>query len=96
MVNRGGVSFPESCQEVDVDYVGNDINSCGIKTQSWQNCGEECRKHVGCLYWTWLSNDYAEIAWRTLCCLKNSTSGRTNYRGLISGSKQCGNTRKFP
>lgn len=82
----------ETCPEVGIDYEGDDINSCGIKTESWQKCSEECRKNVHCLYWTWGTNDFKTVSWRTTCCLKNAKSGRRIYRGCISGSKQCGKT----
>ena len=90
------LSFAEPCEEVDIDYLGDDINSCGIKTKSWQKCSDECRKYIHCLYWTWLPNEFSEVNKRTQCCLKNAKSGRTNYKGLIPGAKQCGDTRKFP
>ena len=83
-------SLSAGCQEVDIDYYGDDINGCGIKTNSWQICSEECRKNSQCLYWTWLPNDFANVGRRTQCCLKDAKSGKTSYVGLISGSKQCG------
>ena len=81
-----------SCQENDIDLMGNDIKSF-LNIASWAECAELCKEERGCSHWTWVSQRYTEDpSIFNKCHLKNSDSGRVKTTGLISGGQDCDKT----
>ena len=80
----------------DKDYVGNDLNNCGAKTPSAQECQDMCNKEDSCNAFTWigiaLDDDDDNI---NKCCLKTLDFNKQTSIGLVSGPKQNGNWFKY-
>ena len=76
----------------DKDYVGNDLNNCGAKTATAQECQDMCNKDDSCNAFTWigiaLDDDDDNI---NKCCLKALDFNKQTSIGLVSGPKQNGN-----
>ena len=71
----------ETCEEHDVDYLGNDIQCLKNSGKSWEGCAKTCNTREKCTHWTWLSD------MTNTCCIKTSDGGRTEMKGAVSGSK---------
>ena len=87
-------SLSDICEERGIDYKGNDI-SCAKKTDSWEQCSHQCRRHLLCSHWTYLTEEYPRVDLRKSCCLKKGEIEiKTQEIGVVSGSKECGGQRK--
>jgi len=80
----------ETCEEYDVDYLGNDIECLTNSSTSWEGCAKMCNADETCTHWTWLSQDFDTADLVHACCKKTSDAGRVNATGAVSGSKACG------
>merc|ERR1719394_2413326 len=89
-----------NCFEVNVDYLGDDINGCGIKNvESAYHCQAECQALSGCTHFTYVSDAFIRDAnFVGSCCLKNGKGtvvkgeydgDATFATGLISGPATC-------
>jgi len=79
------------CYAFDVDYWGNDLNNCGMKTDTAQECQNACAQDDGCVEFTWigiaLADDDNNI---NKCCLKSAAyDNKQSSPGLVSGPKTC-------
>ena len=80
----------DACLDVDVDYMGNDIGGkCVPNINRWQLCDAYCRTLSSCLYWSWVSEDHADVSKRKICCLKSRKALTVGTNGVISGSRNC-------
>merc|ERR1712212_559078 len=66
-----------SCPEVDVDFLGNDIDYL-LPITNWQECGRICELSHSCQFWT---------LYQSRCYLRSSDSGLRQLSGRISGAK---------
>ena len=83
-------SVNETCEEHDIDYLGNDIQCLKNSGKSWEGCAKTCKTREKCTHWTWLSEDFVGSPDMTnTCCIKTSNGGRTKRKGAVSGSKVC-------
>lgn len=86
--------FPSSslaCYLYNVDYQGTNLNGeHQIRTTSAATCQKMCQQNQNCMYFTWLSNDYADPAYRQDCYLKAPGALIANKQGAISGPRDCG------
>ena len=72
--------------EEGYDYYGGDVGrACGLITESWKGCSEECQKNEQCKYWSWLTEDFHGRYKQ--CCLKSEKTGKTQDARIISGAK---------
>merc|ERR1712018_385541 len=75
----------------NADYLGNDINGCGITTASALECQEQCEGMDGCTHFTYLTADHPETERRGQCCLKDGLGSYvSDVSYLISGPVSCG------
>jgi len=88
------------CIEHDVDYLGDDINACGLKNlNSVYECQAACAANADCKYFTFISPaaTRADLSSRIgECCLKNGMGQRKDgsdgtdwATGLQSGPAVC-------
>ena len=82
-------SVETGCEEVDTDFIGDDITAVW-NVESSVACSEKCKNTKGCSHWTWVGQKYLKNTklWYK-CHLKNGDSGRTKETGLISGRAGC-------
>ena len=79
------------CYLYNVDYVGTNLNGeHQIRTTSAATCQKMCQQNQNCVYFTWLSNDFADPAYRQDCYLKAGGALIANKQGAISGPRDCG------
>ena len=51
--------------------------------QSWKKCDSECKKYLGCKYWSWFAGNYGD------CLLKTSDIGRKRTSvSVVSGRNE--------
>ena len=80
------------CFELGINYPGNDLNSCGVKTDTAEQCQQLCAERDGCVQFTWISSSFGDVNRRRKCCLKKAHNNNpTSKTGLVSGPKICGN-----
>ena len=79
-----------SCFLDNSDYPGNDLNNCGNKTDSANECHKLCQTTDDWVQFTWIGLN-SKLAGRAKeCCLKNNvTDSPTAFPGLVSGPKFC-------
>ena len=75
------------CIEEDKDLSGNDLPGNPRENVDLKDCHTLCLNNNQCHFWTY-GFDHTEHYRR--CWLKSSDSGRTEFKGLISGPKICG------
>ena len=57
------------------------------------NRGTLCQQNSNCFYFTWLSEDFFDPAYRLDCYLKAGGALITNKQGAISGPRDCGSRK---
>ena len=66
-----------------------DLNGCGTKTNTAEECQELCQDTTGCVQFTWLDVNFKKRA--NKCCLKNALNiNNVPEVGAFSGPKFCG------
>ena len=73
-------------------------NKVGEKTTPllyrWEDCATECRKRVGCRYWTWHHENSGPLAFK--CVTMTDATSDFFDRTAISGSRYCGTVNSYP
>lgn len=84
------------CYKFDTDYRGNELNNCGMETDSSQECQEACAEDDACVEFTWIGIEIDDLSTsKNKCCLKNAASSTGMFGnvhsapGLVSGPKNC-------
>ena len=78
------------CHKKNVEFVGNDLNECDVKTGTSEECQRLCQQVVGCFHFTWLSRHYKDGSKANMCCMKKGVSSPKGLAyGAISGPKNC-------
>ena len=74
----------KTCQEIDIDYYGNDAGSYLKNVASWEKCARLCSKSTSCFAWSW-----SNINKRCYFKNKNWRNDRKVLENIISGEKTC-------
>merc|ERR1712141_2903 len=87
-------SASSGCLETNVDYLGDDINGCGITKASAAGCQNTCQATAGCTHFTFITSEFTRDTNRIgQCCLKNGMGERKTdapfATGLTSGPVSC-------
>merc|ERR1712141_22315 len=87
-------SASSGCLETNVDYLGGDINGCGITKASAAECQNTCQATPGCTHFTFITSEFTRDTARIgQCCLKNGMGERKTDQpfatGLTSGPVSC-------
>jgi len=82
----------DACFQYNVDLQGSNLNN-GLSNlmSSAANCQQSCKVTAGCLFWTWLSDDYeGSTGFQRSCWLKdNGATTPVGTKGAVSGPKNC-------
>ena len=85
------------CFLYNVEYKGSNLNADhSLKTSDAAGCQRACKSDSRCGFWSWISPDYNDYAYRQDCYLKTANSYIENNQGVISGPKDCGSRKLFP
>ena len=73
-----------------IDYKGGDFGGV-IFTDTKEKCQIRCQDTSGCLYFTWVGDEYFDSSIHKKCFLKNQLIERNikTVKGLYSGPKFC-------
>ena len=86
------ICVSQSCYLYNVDYKGTNLNEeHQLKTEDASTCQTLCQKEPRCYFWTWVTPDFQDGAYRKDCYLKSSDVVMASQDGLISGPKECSN-----
>ena len=82
--------LPLACLKNNVNYPGNDVNHCDMRTSSVEGCQLLCQKRQTCESFTWIGPKVYPKADRKKCCLKYQKSpSSASATGMVSGPKFC-------
>merc|ERR1712141_576402 len=82
------------CFETNVDYLGMDINGCGVVMDNAAQCYDACEAESACTHFTYITAEFLQDPSRIgQCCLKNGPGIRRTDQpfstGLSSGPIPC-------